>query len=207
MRGRGGLLPEQIWDAGSLPWRYLLPGNPTASAMPLAWAHSELIKLAVAAATGKPVEKLTRVTDRYPRESQIWFWRDFTPVRALPGGRTLTIADPRPFRLHYGFDDWNPATIADQDAQPLGLGLFGVTFAPADLAGKTSLQFVRYYLDNGTWEPAKRNDIALGAPRPPPSSCRHATWEGSPQAAGPHKAGEGDLVVLQPDGQPEPPLH
>ncbi|HTQ90421.1 MAG TPA: hypothetical protein VMK84_13115 [Streptosporangiaceae bacterium] len=75
MRGRGGLLPEQIWDANPLPWQDLWPGQPTGSAMPLAWAHSELIKLAVAVATKKPVELLTLVSDRYHAAvpaSQTW---------------------------------------------------------------------------------------------------------------------------------------
>src|ERR1700760_294804 len=36
MRGRGGLLPEQIWDANPLPRQNLWPGQPTGSAMPLA---------------------------------------------------------------------------------------------------------------------------------------------------------------------------
>jgi glucoamylase len=168
MRGRGGLLPEQIWDTNPLPWQHLQPGKPTASAMPLAWAHSELIKLAVTVTTGKPVEMLTLVTNRYHATvptSQTWFWRDLTPVRALPADRTLVVAGPSPFTLHYGFNDWNPATIAERDAQPLGLGLFGVTLTPADLAGNTSLQFVRRYPD-GTWEPSKRNDVVLGAPGP-----------------------------------------
>ena len=148
MRGRGGLLPEQIWDADPLPWQNLRPGQPTGSAMPLAWAHSELIKLAVAVATGKPVELLAMVSDRYRAvvpASQTWFWRDASPVQALPAGRTLVVADLSPFTLHYGFDDWDPATITERDAQGLGLGLFGVTLTPADLAGRASLQFVRRY--------------------------------------------------------------
>ena len=168
MRGRGGLLPEQVWDADPLPWQNLRPGLPTGSAMPLAWAHSELIKLATAAATGRPVEMLTLVTDRYHGTvpvSPAWFWRDATPVTALPAGRTLVVAGSGPFTLHYGFDNWAPATIAERDAQPLGLGLYGVTLAPADLGGHASLQFVRRYPD-GTWEPASRNDVTLGAPAP-----------------------------------------
>src|SRR6185295_7116029 len=96
----GGLLPEQIWDANPLPRQNLWPGQPTGSAMPLAWAHSELIKLAVAAATGKPVELLAMVSDRYRAAvpaSQTWFWRDASPVRALPAGRALVVADLSPF--------------------------------------------------------------------------------------------------------------
>ena len=95
MRGRGGLLSEQVWDAGPLPWQNLQPGQATGSAMPLAWAHSELIKLAVAAAARKPVELLTLVTDRYHGTvpaSQTWFWREPLPVGALPAGRTLVVA-------------------------------------------------------------------------------------------------------------------
>ena len=168
MRGRGGLLPEQIWDTNPLPWQNLRPGQPTGSAMPLAWAHSELIKLAVAVATKKPVELLTLVSDRYHAAvpaSQTWFWRDSTPVLALPAERTLVVAGLSPFTLHYGFNDWDPATITEREAQGLGLGLFGATLTPADLAGRASLQFVRRYPD-GSWEPATRHDVTLGAPGP-----------------------------------------
>jgi hypothetical protein len=136
--------------------------------MPLAWAHSELIKLAVTVATGKPVELLSLASDRYHAAvpaSQEWFWRDSTPVLALPAGRTLVVADLSPFTLHYGFDDWDPATISEREAQGLGLGLFGVTLTPADLAGQASLQFVRRYPDD-RWEGATRHDVALGAPGP-----------------------------------------
>ena len=41
----GGMLPEQIWDAPDLPERGMFLGRPSGSAMPLAWAHSEYIKL------------------------------------------------------------------------------------------------------------------------------------------------------------------
>jgi glucoamylase len=168
MRGRGGLLPEQVWDAGPLPWQNLRPGQPTGSAMPLAWAHSELVKLAVAVATGKPVELLALVADRYHAAvpaSPSWFWRDASPVLALPAGRSLVVAEARPFTLHYGFNDWSPVTISERDAEPLGLGLFGVTLTPADLAGQASLQFVRRY-PGGSWEPSARHDVTLGSPGP-----------------------------------------
>jgi glucoamylase len=164
MRGRGGLLPEQIWDAGPLPWRGLEPGAPTASAMPLAWAHSELIKLALTRASGTPVEQLQVVTSRYQGgaipQSARWFWRDRSPVTSLPSGRDLVVADTQGFTLHYGLDDWDPATIAEQPSVPLGLGLFGVTLTPGDLRQHQSLQFVRRY-DDGSWESSPRHDVAL----------------------------------------------
>jgi glucoamylase len=167
MRGRGGLLPEQIWDVNPLPWRYLEPGKPSGSAMPLAWAHSELIKLAVAATTGRPVEMLKLVTDRYHARipaSDLWFWRDAAAVPDLPPGRTLIIEDTQPFTLHFGFDGWRG--VSELPSQPLGLGMFGVTLATGLLTGHSSLQFVRRYAD-GHWEQSSRNDVQLNVVRAP----------------------------------------
>lgn len=41
-----GMIPEQIWDGDDLPDRDLFRWRPTGSAMPLAWAHAEYLKLA-----------------------------------------------------------------------------------------------------------------------------------------------------------------
>ncbi|MEB8485527.1 glycosyl hydrolase, partial [Acidithiobacillus ferriphilus] len=45
MTGKGGLLPEQVWDATPIPEKGLFPGHPSGSAMPLVWAHGEFVKL------------------------------------------------------------------------------------------------------------------------------------------------------------------
>jgi glucoamylase len=76
----------------------------------------------------------------------------------LPDRRSLVVEDTQPFTLHFGFDEWTRVT--EREAQPLGLGMFGVTIQPADLAGHASLQFVRRYA-NGQWEERKRNDVKL----------------------------------------------
>ena len=41
----GAMLPEQIWNAADIPELELFNGEPTGSAMPLVWAHSEYVKL------------------------------------------------------------------------------------------------------------------------------------------------------------------
>ena len=130
-------------------------------------AQSELIKLAITIATGRPVEMLQSVLARYGRTaptSDRWFWRDAAPVRDLPPGRTLVIEDPRPFTLHFGFDEWN--AVSERNAEQLGLGMFGVSLGSADLASHASVQFVRRYVD-GQWEPASRHDVALHVTRAP----------------------------------------
>lgn len=168
MRGRGGLLPEQAWDAGDLPWRRLANGGPTASAMPLAWAHSELIKLAVTASTGqgRPVERLAVVDARYAGTtptSTIWHWRSNGPVAELPPGCTLTVEDTVPFTLHYGLDGWQPATISERTAQPRPFAIYAVSLTPDELAGHSTLQFTRRYAER--WE-GQDHAVQLDVPRP-----------------------------------------
>lgn len=62
MAGKGGLLPEQVWDSDEIPERGLYLGQPSGSAMPLVWAHAEFIKLALSIAAGAPVDRLARRT-------------------------------------------------------------------------------------------------------------------------------------------------
>jgi glucoamylase len=168
MRGPGGLLPEQVWDRDPLPWRHLYPGKPTGSAMPLAWAHSELIKLAVAMADGgRPVERLRAVEQHYPNyavpATTVWSWRDNAPVELLPTGCDLVVEQSSPFTLHYGFDGWNPGSITERRAEPRPFGMFGVTLTAADLDGHRSLQFVRRWADS-SWDGVD-HAVALGASR------------------------------------------
>jgi glucoamylase len=161
MRGRGHLLPEQVWDSNPVPWYGLRAGQPSGSAMPLAWAHSELVKLALTATASRPVELLEAVEARYGAtrpEAGTWFWQDVAPVRSLPAGRSLTVQDARPFTLHYGFDGWQG--VSDRDAAPIGLGMFGARLEAGELAGHASLEFVRRYADG--WEGVAGNVVALG---------------------------------------------
>lgn len=152
-RGRGGLLPEQVWDAGDLPWRNLFNGHPTGSAMPLAWAHSELIKLALLASTGsgRPVERLSIVEQRYPAaqtpHAAVWHWRDWADFSAAPAGVAIQVEDRVEFVLHYGFDGWQ--SVAEVAASPLPFGLWGVRLDAPVLAGHAQLNFTRKYAD---WE-------------------------------------------------------
>src|ERR1700760_2840080 len=57
MSGRGGLIPEQIWDTAAVPAQHLFPGRPAGSAMPLVWAHAEFIKLNKRLKSGRPIER------------------------------------------------------------------------------------------------------------------------------------------------------
>ncbi len=166
----GGLLPEQVWDAAPIPERFLSPGRPSGSAMPLLWSHAEFLKLLVARHSGRPVELLESVDKRYGRrvpKARHTRWRNETPVASLKAGRTLAVEDRRPFTLHFGFDGWQD--IAELAAVPLPFGLWGVAIGPDLTGGRAQLNFTRRYGDD--WE-GQDHMVAIVA-RPLPQTLVH----------------------------------
>ncbi|HVY63223.1 MAG TPA: glycoside hydrolase family 15 protein, partial [Gammaproteobacteria bacterium] len=83
MAGRSGMLPEQVWDSEPNPARRLFPGQPTGSAMPLAWTHAEFVKLALSSQLGTTCDCPRTVFARYggrmpvPRTT---VWSERAPV-------------------------------------------------------------------------------------------------------------------------------
>ena len=155
MTGRGGLIPEQVWDSAPIPERGLEPGKPSGSAMPLVWAHAEFLKLLVARQQGRPVELLKSVERRYATrrpEAAAWHWRHAAPFDTLPRGRTLLIEALEPFRLHVGFDGWRD--VRDVASEPLGLGIHGVRFQAASLSARSAVDFTFYFSQARCWEGA-----------------------------------------------------
>ena len=140
----GGLLPEQVWDTTAIPERGLFPGRPSGSAMPLLWAHAEFLKLFVARRTGKPVERLDAVFERYaggaPRSACVR-WRSQMALGDFAPNRPLLIEDTEPFTLHFGFDGWQQAS--DRQATAGAFGIWSVRFEPSMLAGHHCLDFTR----------------------------------------------------------------
>ncbi len=63
--GPGGMIPEQVWDTEPVPDRGLFPGQPTGSAMPLAWAHAEYVKLRRSMADGCVFDTPPQTMRRY----------------------------------------------------------------------------------------------------------------------------------------------
>jgi glucoamylase len=60
-----GFLAEQVWDADDIPQRNLVRGQPTGSAMPLTWAHSEYIKLCRSLEDKRVFDMPVSVYERY----------------------------------------------------------------------------------------------------------------------------------------------
>jgi glucoamylase len=147
----GGMLPEQVWDTAPIPALDLAPGRPSGSAMPLLWSHAEFLKLLIARESGRPVELLHSVAQRYENAApaaRAWHWRHEVPIGRLAAGRALRIQDREPFTLHFGFNGWNE--LQDREAQAGLFGLWTVELSAAELEPHAELNFTRRYGD--TWE-------------------------------------------------------
>lgn len=152
MAGSGGMLPEQVWDVQPLPELGLFPGRPAGSAMPLAWAHGEFVKLAASRALGHPFDRLDSVWRRYEGElpqPDTWVWTPGAPIGSIPFGKDLLLLLPRPATFRLGNDGWSGAR--DLESRELGLGLHGLRLGAADLADLSSLEITWRWGEDGHW--------------------------------------------------------
>jgi glucoamylase len=124
MSGRLGLLPEQVWGGGPVPERGLFPGRPSGSAMPLAWAHSEFVKLAVSAKKGYPVDRPEAVWLRYAGQKphpERAHWTPRMPVSTIQKGRALRLLNDTPMLVRWTTDGVGQAAETPSVAGVVGL--------------------------------------------------------------------------------------
>lgn len=129
----GSMLPEQVWDEDR-PDLGMHLGRPAGSAMPLAWAHAEYIKLVRSCADGQVFDRIAPVADRYlgARGSHrpVEYWKPAHQVRHAPPGGTLRIMAPTSFVLHWSTDGWTQATDTPSQDSGLGIGFVDLTLPP-----------------------------------------------------------------------------
>jgi glucoamylase len=152
MASPGGMLPEQVWDAPPVPSRGLEPGHPTGSAMPLAWAHAEYIKLVVSRSLGRPFDRPERVWQRYGGRRQRLehiVWCAHAPASELPEGVALTVAVTEPATFRWGFDGWQD--IREQRTTATTLGLHTLQIDTARLKSGRSIDLTYRLEPGGEW--------------------------------------------------------
>jgi glucoamylase len=149
---KGGMLPEQIWDAMDIPDKDMFLGRPTGSAMPLMWAHAEYIKLLRSSHDKAVFDLIPAVADRYlagKGRKDLEIWKLKRQVRAVAAGTTLRIQDDRPFRLHWALDEWR----SPKDTLSTGTA-FGTQYVdiavPKGL--KTPIRFTFFRPETNTWD-------------------------------------------------------
>ncbi len=122
--GRGYMLPEQVWDQPDIPSAFMYFGKPCGSAMPLAWAHAEYIKLLRSIRDQKVFDQLPLVADRYlgnRGRKDLEVWKFHRRVQAMAPGKMLRIQAPGQFVVRWSLDGGQ--TVKESTAIESGLGI------------------------------------------------------------------------------------
>ncbi len=120
MAGNGGLLPEQTWDAPDIPERELFLGRPAGSAMPLAWAHAEYIKLLRSIEDGAVFDFPAAMRRWSPDPVRRLCWKPNHKLRSIRHGCALRVELGVPGTVRWSTERglWSEAATHDS-----GLGI------------------------------------------------------------------------------------
>jgi glucoamylase len=147
-----GLIPEQIWDAPSLPARYLHCGGPTGAAVPLLWAHAEYVKLQRSAADGTIFDRIDAAYDRYVagngQRHAMEVWKGNRQVPAAPAGMLLRVQASAPFLLHWTSDEWQHATDTRSRAAGVGIEFVDIVLPHQN----APIRFTFLWVEEHRWE-------------------------------------------------------
>jgi glucoamylase len=154
MGSSGGMLPEQVWDAEAIPTRGLAPGRPSGSAMPLAWAHAEYVKLVRSIALGHAIDRPAAAWHRYhgvaPKATRAT-WRFAAPRPTMVAGRILRVELLAPARVRCSLDGWQ--TWIDIDGRDTGVGIWVADVPGSDrLRPGDAVVFTAWWPEAGHWE-------------------------------------------------------
>jgi glucoamylase len=152
MASPGGMLPEQIWDAASIPGRRLSIGRPTGSAMPLAWTHAEYLKLVVSRALGHPFGRPEPVWRRYGGErckATRAIWCEAAPISEFTAGTLLIVALRAPAILRWGLNGWQD--MMERSTLANSLGVHVVIIDTADTMAGQVLDFTFRSMPGDNW--------------------------------------------------------
>ncbi|MEO7358837.1 MAG: glycoside hydrolase family 15 protein [Gemmatimonadaceae bacterium] len=151
----GAMLPEQVWNAADIPELELFNGEPTGSAMPLVWAHSEYVKVLRSLKEKRVFDCPVQTLQRYVEQQNVprvcaWTLKEQTLVCVQ--GRALRLDFDRKAVVHWSSDGW--ATTADAIAVRVHDGLYSAELAAAGVASGGTVQFTIYWPDELRWQGA-----------------------------------------------------
>ncbi len=150
---KGGLLPEQVWDAADIPEQELFFGRPSGSAMPLVWAHAEYVKLVRSLKEGRVFDMPSQTVQRYQKSktsSPYVIWQFNHKVRSLPAGKVLRVEARAPAMVHWTTTGW--AKSQDFQTKDTGLGLHIADLPVQGLSGGNQVEFTFYWPEGDRWE-------------------------------------------------------
>ncbi|MFN8572426.1 MAG: glycoside hydrolase family 15 protein [Gemmatimonadaceae bacterium] len=149
----GGMLPEQVWDAPDLVDLELFTGRASGSAMPLAWAHAEYIKLLRSLRDGRVFDLPPAAATRYLTrrvQPRVAIWRFTLRRKEMTAGRLLRLDLGAPARVRWTMDAWT--TSQDSDTQMKGPRHHSVELPTQGAPPGTRVEFTFHWLNDDRWE-------------------------------------------------------
>ena len=153
LAGDGGMIPEQVWDTDDIPARGLCRGKPSGSAMPLAWAHAEYLKLRRSLQDGRTFDRPPQTALRYLEQktgSQHAVWRFEHPRRAISPGEVLRVEILAPAVVHWSTNAWK--TSHDSRTRDTGLGVHVADLDTATLNSNDTIELTFHWTGPDRWE-------------------------------------------------------
>ncbi len=150
---QSGLIPEQVWDNQPIVEYELELGRPTGSAMPLAWAHAEYIKLVRSLKDGRIFDQPHQTVKRYLVDKTIAnyrSWRFNHKIRTISTGKILRVEVLTPAKVRWTVNDWR--TSNNDATQDSGLGVYFCDLDTSQLPAGTNILFTFYWLYANRWE-------------------------------------------------------
>lgn len=148
-----GLFPEQIWDSDDIPELGLFFGKPSGSAMPLAWAHAEYIKLCRSLKAKRVFDMPSQVQQRYAIDkvqSDLFIWNFSSKYNSIPKNKKLRIQVGIQALVKYSFDNW--ATSQEVITFDTGLGVHYADIPTGGLEYSQEFAFTFFWPESENWE-------------------------------------------------------
>ncbi|MBA3705673.1 MAG: glucan 1,4-alpha-glucosidase, partial [Bacteroidetes bacterium] len=148
-----GMMPEQVWDSEDIPELELFFGKPSGSAMPLAWAHAEYIKLCRSLKSKQIFDMPPQMKQRYlidKLDSNIIIWTFSSRYKIIPKGKILRIHCLSSATVRWTIDDW--LTVEDIVTLDSNLGIYFADLPITNLDFDQKVSFTFYWHDPETWE-------------------------------------------------------
>jgi glucoamylase len=148
-----GLFPEQVWDSDDIPEMGLYFGKPSGSAMPLAWAHSEYIKLCRSLKAKKIFDMPLQVEQRYLIEkitSNRLIWNFLSKYKFIQRGMNLRIHTMAQATVKWSTDNW--VNTSEVNTLDTGLGVYYADIETSELDHEQEIIYTFYWHDADNWE-------------------------------------------------------
>jgi glucoamylase len=148
-----GMFPEQVWDSEDIPELGLYWGKPSGSAMPLAWAHAEYIKLARSIKNRRIFDMPAQAEQRYLKDkktSDIFIWSFKSKYKYIPKGRNLRLHCLSTATVKWTTDNW--VTTTEVLTLDSGLGVHYADIPTSALDHGSPIIFTFYWHEAGNWE-------------------------------------------------------